>query len=229
MQLLWVCNEQFGSIRSFVCRIRKFQLFPRTSGTLLFFSCWVRVFSPGGKFLQRIEQGLHNRSDLFWGILKDAEHLWAQGSPKTHWHSSVVQFKIELWDDFPLLQATQILVWEKPAVSLCLLEEKSCSVRHSRWRERTGLFCWQILFFFRCQNVRKSLPGSLRLHWDKVWGGERGVRSCRAAVPSAAPQCHLVRARPPGASADRAAPLGPRCARSPKVLLCAGALPLGGT
>lgn len=56
-----------------------------------------------GKFLQRLEQALRDRSDLFWGVLKDAKNLWAQGSPKTPWYNSAVHFKIqasELWSSW---------------------------------------------------------------------------------------------------------------------------------
>lgn len=80
---------------------------------------------------------------------------------------------------------------------------------------------------FRCQNVRESLPGWLRLRSvrTKFAAGSAGARSCRAAVPGAAPQCHLVRARPPGASAALGQPRSGHAA-APK--RSRGRLPLDG-
>lgn len=95
---------------------------------------------------------------------------------------------------------------------------KKSSVRQSRWREGTRLFCRQILFFFRCQNVRKSLPGWLRLRSDEVCGRQRrgaelpcrGARRSPAVPPSASAAAGSQRCARP-------APLGARCC--PKALL----------
>lgn len=154
-----------------------------------------------------ISTEVRTRSDLFWGILKDAKHLWAQGSPKTHWRSSVVQFKTELWGIFnsPLLRVTQILVWEKPAVSSCLLEEtaqKSPSrcVIHSGEREgdySAGRSC----FSSAVKTYGKALLARSGFIQAKFAAG--------SGVPGAAPQCH---------------PAGPRCCRHPRDAAAGGSL-----
>lgn len=66
--------SNLGPASPFVCGIKKFQLFPGTSGMLLFFSCCVCMFKSGREILQ----GVHNRSDLFWAgglILKHAKSI----------------------------------------------------------------------------------------------------------------------------------------------------------
>lgn len=95
-----ICNEQFVSIWLSCVWNQEIPAplhYLRDAAVCQLLHC---MFSLERKFLQRLEQHLHDGSVLFWGILKGAKYLWAQGSPKILWCNSAVQFKVKasaLW------------------------------------------------------------------------------------------------------------------------------------
>lgn len=185
-----VCSEQFVSFWLSHVQNQEMPASPHYIRDAVVCQLLHCVSSLGGKFLQGLEQGLHDRSALFWGILKGAKHAWVQGSTKILCYNSAAQFKIKVslwWSLISHSCRPRRFLCERNHQPPCTCwkkqtRKKSFSVLYSLYREGTGLFSWQIPFLSRCQNIRKnpSLASSRQTG--------RGSRQGRVPVPAAGRQ-----------------------------------------
>lgn len=196
-----ICSEQFVSFWLSHVQNQEMPASPHYIRDAVVCQLLHCVSSLGGKFLQGLEQGLHDRSALFWGILKGAKHVWVQGSPKILCYNSAAQFKIK------------VSLWWSLISHSCRPRRFLCERNHQPpctcWKKQTrkkillgALFTVQRgngiiqladpIFISLSKHTEKSVIGFIQTNWPKEPAGKGPGAGCWAAAPATASQCHLV-------------------------------------